>query len=100
MTMPHFAKIVKEKIANIGWELLPHPPYLPDLAPFDSHLFCSLSNDLRGKIFEKEENLKTKLAKIFDSRNLCQRHSRSTKTVGRGNENVWGIHTLKMIFSI
>ena len=27
---PHIAKIVKEKIENLGLELLPRPPYLPD----------------------------------------------------------------------
>ena len=40
----HVFKIVKEKIAKFGRELLAHPPYSPDLAPSDYHLFCSLSN--------------------------------------------------------
>ena len=31
---PHVANIVKEKIAKFGWDLLPHSPYSPDLAPF------------------------------------------------------------------
>ena len=44
---PHVAEIVKEKIAIFGWEPLPHPPYSPDLAPSDYHLFRSLSNHLR-----------------------------------------------------
>jgi hypothetical protein len=41
---PHISKIVTEKIAEFGWELLPNPLYLPDLTPSDNHLFCWLDN--------------------------------------------------------
>ena len=30
---PYVVKFAKEKIVNFGWELLSHPPYLPDLLP-------------------------------------------------------------------
>ena len=65
---PHVSKIVTEKIAEFGWELLPHPAYLPDLAPSDYHLFRSLNNYLKGKNFKNEEGLKIGLQKFFDSK--------------------------------
>lgn len=34
-----------------GIELLPHPPYSPDLAPSDFHLFSNLKRDMRGRHF-------------------------------------------------
>jgi len=34
---PHMARQTIDKIEKIGWELLQHPPYSPDLAPSD---FC------------------------------------------------------------
>lgn len=46
---PHIAKIVKEQIAKFGWELLPHPPYLPGVALFDYCYFLSLKNFMPGK---------------------------------------------------
>ena len=45
----HVGKVVKEKPAELGCELLPSPPYAPDLAPSDYHLIRSLLNhDLMG----------------------------------------------------
>ena len=36
---PHVAKSTRKKLLDFGWEILPHPPYSPDLAPTDYHLF-------------------------------------------------------------
>ena len=36
---PHIAKCVKDKLERLSWNLLPHPPYSPDLAPSDNKLF-------------------------------------------------------------
>ncbi len=48
---PHTAAITKKKIQDLGWECLPHPPFSPDMAPSDYHLFLSLSNSLQGVKF-------------------------------------------------
>ncbi|KAM8701714.1 hypothetical protein ACLKA7_005457 [Drosophila subpalustris] len=36
------------KLNELGFELLPHPPYSPDLAPSDYWLFADLKKMLRG----------------------------------------------------
>jgi hypothetical protein len=41
----------------MGWTVLPHPPYSPDLAPLDFHLFGSLKNALRGTHFEDDNSV-------------------------------------------
>jgi hypothetical protein len=33
------ACLTLEPIAKMGWEVLPHPSYSPDLAPSDCHIF-------------------------------------------------------------
>lgn len=55
---PHTAKLTHETIENMGWEILPHPPYSPDLAPSDYHLFGPLKEALRGKKFSNNEEVK------------------------------------------
>jgi len=56
---PHLAKapahttaLAKAKLVELGYELLPHPPYSPDLAPCDFFLFPNLKKSLAGQKFE------------------------------------------------
>ena len=37
--------------------MLPHPPYSPDLAPSDFHLFGPLKDALRGTRFEDDQSM-------------------------------------------
>jgi [histone H3]-lysine36 N-dimethyltransferase SETMAR len=39
------------KLHELGYDLLPHPPYSPDLAPSDLILFADLKRMLAGKKF-------------------------------------------------
>ena len=43
---PHVARSIKKYSENSGWEVLPHPPYSPDHASFDYHMFRSMQNVL------------------------------------------------------
>ena len=50
---PHVAIETKETIIELGWEVMTHPAYSPDLAPSDYYLFRSLDHSLREKIVFK-----------------------------------------------
>jgi len=65
---PHAAKITQQKIRDLGWEVLPHPPYSPDIAPSDYHLFRSLQHFLSGKIFRDTHEVETALSEYFASK--------------------------------
>ncbi|KAK6767032.1 hypothetical protein RB195_026354 [Necator americanus] len=65
---PHTANIVKAALQELDWEVLQHPPYSPDLAPTDYHLFRSLSNQMRGVTFDNNEDLENWLNNFFESR--------------------------------
>ena len=51
------ARITKEKILDLGWSVLLHPPYSPDLTPSDFHLFYS--QQLNDKHLSQEDQVKT-----------------------------------------
>jgi len=65
---PHVAQHTQNKLEQLGWEVLPHAPYSPDLAPTDYHLFCSLSNYLRERSFDDFDHLKSDIETFFSSR--------------------------------
>ncbi|GFV36514.1 putative DD34D transposase [Trichonephila clavipes] len=44
---PHASVVTHQNLWKLGWEVLMHPPYSPDLAPSDYHLFLALENFLR-----------------------------------------------------
>ena len=50
---------------QLGWEVLIHLPYSPDIAPSDFHLFWSLQNSLNGKNFDSLEYSKRHLEQFF-----------------------------------
>ena len=64
---PHTAKDTHSKLAELNWEIVPHPPYSPDLAPSDYHLFRHLKSFLRSKTFVDFGHLKTDVSNFFDS---------------------------------
>ncbi len=49
---------------------LPHPPYSPDLAPSDFHLFRYLQWFLRDITLETEEEVKSALDDFFASKDI------------------------------
>ena len=65
---PHIAKITQQKIEEIGWHVLPHPPYSPDLAPSDYHLFRSMQHSLAHKKFHGLDDIKIWVSNFFDSK--------------------------------
>jgi histone-lysine N-methyltransferase SETMAR len=55
---PHTAQSTQERIQEPQWELLYHPPYSPDLAPSDFHLFDPVKTTLVANISLMTKRLK------------------------------------------
>ena len=54
---PHVAKPVKTYLETLKWEVLPHPPYSPDIAPSDYYLFRSMAHGLADQQFRSYEDI-------------------------------------------
>jgi histone-lysine N-methyltransferase SETMAR len=48
---PHTSNRMRELLRCYNWEVLDHPPYSPDLASSDFHLFGPLQKHLGGRRF-------------------------------------------------
>lgn len=58
------------QVANTcGYEILPHPPYSPDLAPSDFFLFREMKKPLRGRRFLDSNDVKMEVEGWFSSQN-------------------------------
>jgi histone-lysine N-methyltransferase SETMAR len=44
----------QKKLSYLGFQCLDHPPYNPDLAPSDYHLFPGLKKQLKGRHFSSD----------------------------------------------
>jgi len=50
----HRALATQNKLAYLGFQCLDHPPYSPDLAPSDYHLFPGLKKQLKVRHFSSK----------------------------------------------
>jgi len=54
----HVAAPVKTYLETLKWEILPQPPYSPDIASSDYHLFRSMTHGLSEQHFTSYEDTK------------------------------------------
>lgn len=65
---PHVAKLTLQKLNELGYEILQHPAYSPDLSPSDYHFFKHLDHFLRDRCFKNEEDAKNTFNDFIASR--------------------------------
>lgn len=63
---PHVSKLTQQKIEQLGWEVLSHPSWSPDLAPSNYHLFRYLRHHLCNKHYEDSDEIKADLTDFFE----------------------------------
>lgn len=55
---PHTAAWAQELLEQFGWNIFDHPPYSPDLAPSDFHLFSNMKKGLGAQRFVNDNEVK------------------------------------------
>jgi histone-lysine N-methyltransferase SETMAR len=55
---PHTAAATLDTIRRLRFQILQHPPYSPDLAPSDYHVFGPMKDALRGRKFGNDDEIK------------------------------------------
>ncbi|KAM5284017.1 protein AF-10 isoform 12-T18 [Hipposideros larvatus] len=64
---PHVAQPTLQKLNELGYEVLPYPPYSPDLSPTNYHFFKHLDNFLQGKHFHKQQDAENAFQEFIES---------------------------------
>ena len=57
--------MTRQKFLQLGWGVVIHSPYSPDIAPLDFHLFHFLQNSVSGKNVNSLEDCKRHLEQFF-----------------------------------
>ena len=68
-TWPHITQSTLQKLNELGYKVLPHPRYSPDLLPTNYHLFKHLDNISRGKCFPNQQDAENALQEFAESQN-------------------------------
>lgn len=50
----HVAQTVQDLLGHMNRKALQHPPFSPDLPPFDFHVFGLLKKILKGRLFHSD----------------------------------------------
>ncbi|GFU98288.1 histone-lysine N-methyltransferase SETMAR [Trichonephila clavipes] len=62
---PHTSVVTRQKLWELVWEVLIHPPYSPDLAPNDYYLLLALQNFLKDEKLRPREDFENRLLECF-----------------------------------
>ena len=64
---PHTAQTMLQKLNELGYEVLSHPPYSSDLLPTNYHFFKHLDNFWQGKHFHNQEAAENAFQEFMES---------------------------------
>ena len=79
----HRANSTQLEIDLLGFEVLEHPPYSPNLAPMDFRTFPDVKHDLRGKRFNNAHELTFAARKIVSKLDVNWYKDTYSKRVAR-----------------
>ena len=68
---PHVARQTIAHLDQFGWDIISHPPYSPDLAPCDYHLFPKLKEHLAGRRFSNDDDVKVAVQRFNNTAASC-----------------------------
>lgn len=95
---PHTSAMTRQKMTELGWEVLMHPPYSPDLAPSDYHLFQSLQNFLNGVKFDSKWACENHLSRFFGKQSKNFYSDGTTHKMAKDYRSKWHIFRLIKFF--
>ena len=78
---PHITQPAFQKFNKLGYKVLPHLPYLPDLSPTDYHFLKHLNNFLQGKHFHNQQDAENAFQEFIKSQSMDFYTARISKLI-------------------
>lgn len=85
-TLSHKSMKTMSKLHEFRYELLPHPPYSPDLTTSDYFRFADCKRILAGKRFHSNDEVIAETEANFEAKDLSHYKSRVEKLENRWNK--------------
>ncbi|KAB0343647.1 hypothetical protein FD754_020573, partial [Muntiacus muntjak] len=69
-TQPHVAQPTLQKLNELDYEILPYPPYSPNLSTINDHFFRHPDNFLQGKRFHNQQEAENTFQEFIESQSM------------------------------
>ncbi|PRD17612.1 UNVERIFIED_CONTAM: Histone-lysine N-methyltransferase SETMAR [Trichonephila clavipes] len=81
---PYTSVVTRQKLWELGWEVLMHPTCIPDIAQSVYHLFLALKNFLSDKKLGSSEDWENRLLEFFANKgqDFYESHYEATFNIG------------------
>ena len=92
---PHSSDAISEILEKYGCQVLPHPPYSPDMRPPDFDLFPKLKEPFHGKRFRSVEEVSNEVTpsnQRHKKRRHPDRNTRLAQTLDSCDKAQWRLH--------
>jgi len=84
---PHVAKVVKKYLETLKWDVLPHPPYSPDIVPSDYWLFRRMQ--VTSSLFSQKSKIGSKIGSPPKTSHFFEMEFENC--LGKSNRQRWTI---------
>ena len=86
---PYIVHPMLQKLNELGYEVLPHLPYSPDLWPTDYHFFQDLYNFLQRRRFHKQQEAEYVFQELVKSQSMDFYATGINKLIPRWQKMCW-----------
>ena len=78
-----------QKLNRLGYKVLPHLPYSPDLPPTNCHILKHLEKILQEKCFLNQQEAENAFLEFVESQSTDFNTTRTNQLISRGQKKCW-----------
>ncbi|EYC08374.1 hypothetical protein Y032_0066g3730 [Ancylostoma ceylanicum] len=64
----YVSRKTSQNLSDLGYDILPHPAFSPDLSPTNYHFFEHLDNFIKGRVFKNQTDAENAFSEFIASK--------------------------------